>query len=318
MKFEEFVSYVQEHILDFAPELQGKAKVNVNRYMKNNGKEVTALTIFENENNVSPTIRLEDYFRAHVRGKSMEDCLCEMLKIYNTYKVGEFDIGVYVDNFGQAGPHIVMKLLSREKNERLLENLPHFNFGDLAVTFSICISDVFGRGGIAVTYAMMKEWDVSEDDLLEVAFSNMQENDNTVIFRFDPESVLGNYGTSVRDRMPNIEEGWPYVLTSADGIFGAAAMLRLDVLQSFADKAQCNVYVLPLSIDECLLVQDDGIVSAQQLKRVLTEINRDVNPEEYVLSNSIYYYDRKKHRLHDSGSTAPMVLMKAGECDDAS
>ena len=317
MKFDEFVSYVQEHILDQAPELKEKAKVNVSRYMKNNGKEVTALTIFENDSNVSPTIRLEDYFRAHVRGKSIGDCMQEMLKVYNTYKVGDFDIGAYVDDFGKASPHIVMKLLSREKNEKLLEDLPHFDFGDLAVTFSICISDVFGRGGIAVTHAMMKEWDVSEDDLLEVAFANMQENDNTVIFRFDPESILGNYGTSVKDHMPHIEEGWPYVLTSADGIFGASAMLRLDVLQGFADKAECNVYVLPLSIDECLLVQDDGLVDNSQLERVLSEINRDVNPEEYFLSNSVYYYDRKKHQLRGTGSVAPMVLTKAGECHEA-
>jgi hypothetical protein len=317
MKFEEFVSYVQEHILDGAPDLKGKAKVNVKKYMKNNGKEVTALTIFENDSNVSPTIRLEDYFRAHVRGKSIEDCIQEMLKVYNTYKIGEFDIGAYIDDFGKAGPHLIMKLLSREKNEALLEDLPHFIFGDLAVTFSVCVSDIFGRGGIAVTYAMMEDWGVREDDLLEASFANMQENDTTVIFRFDPESVLGNYGTSVSDHMPHIEKGWPYVLTSAEGIFGASAMLRLDVLQGFADKAECNIFIVPLSIDECLLVQDDGLVNTEQLERVLTEINRDVNPEEYFLSNSIYYYDRKRHVLHHSGSIAPMVLTKAGECNEA-
>ncbi len=317
MNFEEFVAYVEEHILDFRPELKEKARVNLSKYVKNNGKQVTALSIFEGESNVSPTIRLEDHFDDYNSGKSIVECIEDMLDIYEEYKVGSFDISFYVDDYENARPHIIAKLISRERNEELLKTTPHYIFGDLAVTFMICVRDQFGRGGISVNNSLLEEWKIDVEELLNTAFVNMQENDSVVIFPFDPVTIMKSREERFSSGIPDIEEGYPYILSSVEGIFGAASLLRLDILQSFADKAEHNVYVLPLSVDECLLIQDDGTSEVSRLREVLRDINRDVNPQEYILSNNVYYYDRKRHQLRDSSCNYPMVLMKAGESYEA-
>ncbi len=313
MNFDEFVCYAKEHILDLDPELKEKAKVKVSSYLKNNGKKVTALSIFEGDGNVSPTIRLEDHFECYKDGKSLYDCMDDMLSIYREYRLGEFDISCYIDDFERAAPHLIIKLLGIEKNKELLEKMPHYVFGDLAVTFSICIRDKFGKGGIAVTNSIFKGWGIDIEKMLEAAFNNMQENDSVVIFPFDPISIMESRNERMCRGIPDIEEGYPYILSNIDGIFGASSLLRLDILQSFADKSGHNIYVLPLSIDECLLIQDDGKSEAETLRQILSDINRDVNPQEYVLSNSVYYYDRKHHQLSNSACSHPMILMKAGE-----
>lgn len=273
------------------------AKVSVKEYLKNNDYRTTALCIFESDSNVSPTIRLEDYYTRWSQGlKTFNECVESIVETYERYKISNFNIGQYVDQYNPE--NILVKTVNLEANKEMLTTTPHFVFKDMALCFAIGVKDQFGRGGIVVSDEMFNSWHITMRQMLEDALNNLE----PTVFRFDPEGIL-----TAEDKPEGIpgqlDPLFPHVLTTVDGMYGASAIMRFDILKGVADKLDRNLFIVPLSIDEVLLVSDDSVVTPEQLKTILVEINRDVNPPEYVLSNNIYYFDRQKVELTLDGET---------------
>ena len=76
-------------------------------------------------------------------------------------------------------------------------------------------------------------------------------------------------------------------------------MIYPEVLQRLADNACANLFILPSSIHEILLQIDtaDAELSADNLQAIVKDINMHVVEEVEILSDEVYYYDRKRHLL---------------------
>jgi len=78
---------------------------------------------------------------------------------------------------------------------------------------------------------------------------------------------------------------------------GAACILYPGVLEGIAAEEKHNLYIIPSSIHEVLILPDNGAICADELKKMIFEVNcTQVAPEE-VLSNSLYYYNREKGNI---------------------
>ena len=84
-----------------------------------------------------------------------------------------------------------------------------------------------------------------------------------------------------------------HILSNRDNVQGAVMMMRKEVLRSFADRFEKNLYLLPSSIHECMLLVDNGEHDVDGLKQMVQEINQSVVDAKEVLSDSVYYYDRE-------------------------
>ena len=74
-------------------------------------------------------------------------------------------------------------------------------------------------------------------------------------------------------------------------------MLYPGVLDSLASKEGHDLYILPSSVHEVILLPDIGIPSATELRNMVREVNdTQVAPEE-VLSYSLYRYRRMDGRV---------------------
>ena len=93
------------------------------------------------------------------------------------------------------------------------------------------------------------------------------------------------------------EKGFMYVLTNPQRQFGAACILYPDVLDRFAGKLRKNLYVLPSSVHEVILVPERQGMCAEAFGQIVREINDTQVEREEVLSDSVYYYDWKKKEL---------------------
>lgn len=82
-----------------------------------------------------------------------------------------------------------------------------------------------------------------------------------------------------------------FVMTT--GTFGANSILRKDLLKEFALKKNRNIYILPSSVHELILVPDNIGHDVQDLKNMVYEINRTEVDLQDRLSDSVYYYDMK-------------------------
>ena len=94
-----------------------------------------------------------------------------------------------------------------------------------------------------------------------------------------------------------LQEAQMKVLSNTRRIEGAVCILYPGVLESLAREEGHDLYILPSSIHEVILLPDTGAPSAEELKRMVREVNdTQVAPEE-VLSYSLYRYRRTDGRV---------------------
>ena len=88
-----------------------------------------------------------------------------------------------------------------------------------------------------------------------------------------------------------------YILSNVKGINGASCMMYPDVIRNFCRILKCNVYVLPSSIHEVILLPAASFYEKEQLEEMVYEINQSEVPYEEVLSDHVYYYSLEKKQL---------------------
>lgn len=166
----------------------------------------------------------------------------------------------------------------------------HGNLGKDIVSKPILDFDFYIRvsvensGTIAITNQLLENWEVDFDTIAKNAFENMI-NDSVSI---DMNELFGNF------KMPEKM----FVITNNKNRFGASAILNTLLLDEISDRLNSDLFILPSSIHECLVVSAECDAAEYFLHMVKT-INSDesiISPLE-VLTNSVYRYDRLTKEL---------------------
>lgn len=105
------------------------------------------------------------------------------------------------------------------------------------------------------------------------------------------------YGTCAGGRRICRLRTMPYVLSNQKNFYGAAGVLNDSILAEFAERIQKNLYLLPASIHEFIIVPDEGKTNVEELNEMAREINEFVAGTQEVLEDHVYYYDRKKQQI---------------------
>lgn len=88
------------------------------------------------------------------------------------------------------------------------------------------------------------------------------------------------------------EDEQMYVLTNQSKIHGASCILYEDVLRDFSDKLGRDLYILPSSIHEVILLPKTESFDRDGLNCMVQEVNRDGVSMDEVLSDHVYEYNR--------------------------
>ena len=88
-----------------------------------------------------------------------------------------------------------------------------------------------------------------------------------------------------------------YVLTNRQKLLGAACMIYPHAIKDFAKRLEKDVYILPSSVHEVILLPFSDYISKEYLAQMVTEINSTQVEEYEVLADSVYYYRRSKDRI---------------------
>ncbi len=145
-------------------------------------------------------------------------------------------------------------------------------------------------------------WDIELESLYETALKNTMEQTPARVISLDD---MIDYGPekSKRPEEVSYENGKTYILGNSGTVGGAAAMLYPGVLQTIAENSSSNLFIVPSSINEVLVISDDGKADSQSLQYMLMEANMGMVPRKEVLSDQVYYYDREERRI--STATTP-------------
>ena len=269
--------------------------VKVTKVTKNNDIELTGVVLMKESDNLSPTIYLDGLFEEYQDGAYIEDLAEQIIRLYKEQlPAGRLDMDFF-RNFEQVKDRIFYKLVSYDKNRKMLEKLPYYKWNDLALIFYYAMEEErIGRASITIHHQHLKMWEQSLDTLYAVAQENMKKS--------MPELLVSM--KDLLEETTGLKMGEDtylpmYVLTNQEKVYGAAAMLYSDQMKKLAERWQTDLLILPSSIHEVLLLPDDGQNEYAFYRQMVEEVNTtQVEPEE-VLSYSLYRYCREKAEIEE-------------------
>ncbi|MDE6434262.1 MAG: hypothetical protein K2L07_08530 [Lachnospiraceae bacterium] len=309
MNYEEFLEYMKEHLKEVLEEGDEGQKydIHIHKIVKNNGIVLDGLVIRKEAEPVSPNIYLNPYFESYQLGKPIAVIMEEIvLRYQRVCDENEIDV-IDITDFNNVKDKIVLRLVNYEKNKEMLKLCPNRRYLDLAITFRYMVSkDSLGIASSLVSKAEFELWRVDLEELYRLAlFNTMRE------FPWKMESLVKVVTESIRGQdmgvMPEdiireleqMENGVNmYVLTNEYGINGATCILYDNVIRNFAKVQDCNIFVLPSSVHEVMLVPENAETEPEFLEELVMEANKSAVGLIDLLSDHIYYYDREYEQMY--------------------
>ena len=87
------------------------------------------------------------------------------------------------------------------------------------------------------------------------------------------------------------------VVSNENKVYGASCILYPKVLEEIAKKMGRNLYIIPSSVHEMLVLPDDGSNDGGYLQKLIAEVNVTQVEPEAVLSDQLYYYDSREKQI---------------------
>ncbi|MBP5555297.1 MAG: hypothetical protein J6X94_10575 [Lachnospiraceae bacterium] len=265
---------------------------------KNNGVRLEALVIRDPGMNIAPTIYLRSYYENYEDGESLQEGAARLVEDYRKSVPEEgFDVSFYED-YECVKKGLSYKLISAERNKELLTNIPYVPFLDLAIVFYYAFEKRgLPDGSILIRNKHMEMWGVSTEQLMKDAGENAPVSLPGVCR--DMGSVLERICPGkVGEVLPEDELKLPmYVLSNSRMINGAAAMLYPDILHNLSEVLESDLYIIPSSVHEVIVFARNMSDDEKSLKDMIRTVNMTQLEPQDVLSDSLYFYDRKDEKI---------------------
>lgn len=327
MDYQEFLDYIKENIVEvFKAKIEAEneleqildtenvteaeeVEVDLHKVIKNNGIVLDGITLRKQGESISPNIYLNSYFESYQMGKPIASIMEEIIFRYQKAKEENDLVIEDVLNFGLIRDKIVIRLVNFEKNRELLKNCPHKKFLDLAVTFRYIVSkNAFGIASSLISNQEFEVWKIELEELYEIAlFNTMREfpwhMDSLAkvmveCFRNKTPEFISKEMLAELETLENEESSVNmFVLTNDTGVNGATCILYDNVIKNFAKVQDSNIFLLPSSIHEMMLVPENSDTNPAFLADLVLHANCSAVGLIDLLSDNIYYYDRDKNQM---------------------
>ena len=302
MTKEEFANEMRDRI---EKEMGEGYEVSVLKVAKNNGVEMTGICVKNEETNISPTLYVDQFYEDLQHGREMDELLDKAAFSIKTGMPGKnFDVDFFRD-YDRVKDKICYRLVNADENAEMLRKVPHERFLDLAVEYYCPVDDpAIGKGSILITNDHLKLWGVTQEDIKEAAEKNTpginparcysMENMLGAMMGFEEERDTDELPEDLSD-----QEGYGsmHILTNRDKTFGAGVMLYGDFMQRISEAAGSDLFVIPSSIHEIIILPKTGDSDAGHLREIIQEVNGNSVSKQEFLSNNLYLYDGATQKI---------------------
>lgn len=295
MTYQEFKQHILTGIRD---SLGSGYTVSIQDITKNNDTHYDGLTILSSRHNLAPTIYLNRYYCDYQNGRSLTDVVCDILGVYEQNRPAKkIDVSFFTD-YDKVKSRIVFQLINYERNRSRLADIPHFRYLDLAIVFNCLLeSESSGSATILIRNQHLQLWSATCDDLYTLALSNTPRllrcclrNMTDVLSELADED-----GLTV---LPEAEPPCPmYILSNQYNRNGSVCILYQGLLKRFAERLSCDLYILPSSIHEVLIIPASSRIPDRELSEMVQNVNASQLSREEILSDHVYYYSREEAKL---------------------
>ncbi len=270
----------------------GKAELTIKEVTKNNGSVLTGVYANYVGNTVRPTVYLEEFAMRYMEGEKLHILVDEIYRCL-THRAPEFDLDSFVD-WDKAKLRICMRLVNREKNGELLKDIPHVSFLDLELVFYYLIPEEakLGSASILIHNNHCEAWGITTEELFSYARDNTKHlNGPRIISMAEMLTEIGGPEFIQDKALPM------WIMTSKNKYFGAVGLYYSDIIREFAKDRGKSLYVLPSSVHEIILLEDNGDDDSEKLREMVKEVNSTQVAADEVLSDSVYRFDLDSNHL---------------------
>lgn len=292
MTYENFLAAVTKSVQE---EMGQEYQVLLHHVLKNNATPMDGLSILKVGEKASPTIYLNEFYNDLLNGRSVAEITHKIKRIYEMHcKKMEFHVEEFKD-YEKIKGKLAVKLVNYQENLPMLKELPFEKFLDLAIICYVLIGQVGSNtASILVRQEHRKLWQVSEKELFLQALRNTPKllppelkSMNTLIQEVMAEQEAATGREAIDGEVPM------YVLTNVLRYNGAAAMLYENVIPDFAELMEADIYILPSSIHEVILIPKTSDIEKSILEQMVKEVNQEEVEQIERLSDHVYCYQRE-------------------------
>lgn len=303
MEYNQFLLKVQMEVQE---QLGEGVDVKIRRVIKNNDTVLEGLVVGKQQEHFAPTIYLNPYFEELKQGMEMQEIIGQILCVYKQNADVSFGNGKVEElaDFGKLREKVAYKLIQKESNQELLQEIPYVEFLDLAIVFYLILDESRnGQMTALIHNSHMDSWGTTKEELYQLAEKNTPQL-LPVQIKTMKEVLKGILKENMKDDLWDIggnemiedllgEDRVPlYILSNKRQMNGACCILYGNCLERFAAEQEADLIILPSSVHETLLMPEQEETSYEDLSHMVTEINQSEVLEEDRLSNQIYRYSR--------------------------
>ncbi len=292
-----------DNVLSFEPKNQ--VKTNMERVV------IQANFVSDDNLTISPVLPIEEARERYLNGESID--VIARTELERAIKGHQEAPEIPVINLKEAKEHITLTVINTERNQKILENCPHFEVGDLSAIPRWIISDEMS---FVVTNDAASNLRLTPDEVLMIGKNKIANEtfeiksmQDTLKEMFAPDGI-----DSPDLDMLFTEGSGPRILvvSSQNHCHGARALLSEETLKQVHGMLGSDFIVLPSSIHEILCVPDDGQMSYSELRSMVREVNATQVQTQDFLSDNILRCDGQKLKLimDDIKMDIPKVSIK--------
>lgn len=265
---------------------------------RNNGILADAICVGNKEEHIRVNVYVEEFYEDYLAhedlGKSISEIIAFIEKHHIPKEQGE-DMRQILGDWDGVKRYVYPALLSGKKNQELLRDIPSRPFLDLAIVYLIHIPQEERHGVIKISRDMVSIWGIGEEELHQAAMENQRKECYQIKSLGD---IINGMGLALEDEESADLGRCPMdVLSNQNNFYGAAGILDDSILAEFAERIQKNLYLLPASIHEFIIVPDEGRENVEELNEMVREINESVVGTQEVLEDHVYYFDRIERKI---------------------
>lgn len=291
-------------ILEGVQNILGKeVHASVITSVKNNSVERTGILFEMKDAKITPKIYIDDLYLEYMEnnmkvGEIVEEVIDRYKKSVNAVQ----DFGCMSIDYDTCKERIIYRLVSRERNKALLEHVPYIPFMDMAITFHLIIKvNSSYIQSLKIGKDLQKKWNISTSQLYKLAKQNTK--------RILPEEIgelnhfvakymnIRENNRDPEEDLTNKEKIDMIVVSNEFGLNGASVILYDGVVEKIAEKYDSDLYLIPSSIHEMIVIPAKNRDMYDLFQFMLTDINEKFVGKEEILSDKVYIYNKNEKKF---------------------
>lgn len=193
-------------------------------------------------------------------------------------------------NWESDKEYVFPKLVNTKQNKAILNQYVHRDFLDLSEMYYLKVNiDARYSAMTDIRHEMLAWWGIDQKTLERQAAENLKKKQ---LHLCSIEAILNKLMGDIPIAMSDINDD-PFslkIVVGTDTFYNAAVLANRDLLQEVLGSDIRSCYILPSSVHELTICKMEGI-SADDLKKIVFEVNRYVLSKKDYLSDNVYKYD---------------------------